>query len=184
MTTLQVLILVQLGGTLLLVVPFEFLNRRAGPRLYFRSWSLAWVAAFLSLFVLILRYNVLPHVWGRPLEDGEAAVRVAQIIYQTGKFTFLGLLLVGSIQHEGRGVSSRAYALGVAAIALLAPISVLLSTRVEQVVFWQCWVAIPVFAATGYRLLAAHLRAVLLFQGSGPGDRPGAYRIAGHHPAT
>jgi diguanylate cyclase (GGDEF)-like protein len=92
-------LLSQAATVLLLVVLFVLLRAYADRRVYFYSWSNAWIALAAALTVLALRYVALPHLTGGPLAEDEPLTRVCYFIYQFGKLAFLVLLLRGTLLY-------------------------------------------------------------------------------------
>ena len=139
-------LLSQAGTVLLLVVLFALLRGYADRRAYFNSWSNAWGALLVALIALVLRYMVLPPVFG-PLTDAAALTRICYFIYQFGKLAFLILLLRGTLIYVG-GLADPPFGylrfLWMAASAV-ALISVALTEQLVGVLFWQGFANVAVF---------------------------------------
>ncbi len=152
-------LLSQAGTVLLLVVLFASLRRYADRRPYFYSWSSAWVALLVALCALVLRYMALPALFG-PLADTSPLTWLCYFIYQFGKFAFLifllrgTLLYVSGLAHPPLGYLKFVW-LGAGVVAIF---SVVLSSGLVGVLFWQSFANVAVFA--GCSLMLAGLPAV------------------------
>ncbi|HEY4127191.1 MAG TPA: GGDEF domain-containing protein [Gammaproteobacteria bacterium] len=138
----------QAATVLLLVVLFVMLRRYADRRAYFYTWSNAWVALAVALTVLVLRYILLPHLLGGPAPEGAVLVRVSYFIYQFSKFTFLILLLRGTLLYTG-GLADPP--LGYVKLLWLtasaaALISVVVTSDAVGVLFWQSFANLIMFS--------------------------------------
>ena len=139
-------LLSQAGTVLLLVVLFALLRRYADRRAYFYSWSSAWVALLAALCALILRYAVLPQLFGG-LADSSLLTRICYSIYQFGKLAFLILLLRGTLLYvSGLADPPLGYLrflwISAGAVSL---ISVMLTSDLVGVLFWQSFANVAVF---------------------------------------
>lgn len=145
----------QLAAAVLLVVLFLLLRRHALRRPYFRAWSSAWIALAIGLAALTLRYNLLPLVLGQG-SGMDRWVTGCNFIYQFGKLAFLLLLLHGTLlylkggAHESFGFMRWLWA-GVGAITLA---SVLASSSLQAVMFWQGLCNLVVFVFCAIAMLA------------------------------
>jgi diguanylate cyclase (GGDEF)-like protein len=139
-------LLTQLGTVLLLVVLFVLLRHHADRRPYFYIWTSAWVALLAALLTLVLRYMVLPHLFGT-LTEGAVLTRICYFIYQFGKLAFLILLLRGTLLYVG-GLADpplgylRFLWMSAGAVALA---SVVLTADLVGVLFWQGFANVMVF---------------------------------------
>lgn len=139
-------LLTQAGTVLLLVVLFTLLRHYADRRSYFYSWTNAWGALFAALLVLVLRYLLLPYVFGQ-LSETSIITRTCYGLYQFGKLAFLILMLRGTLLYVG-GLADPPLGylrlLWVAAGAIAA-ISAALSRDLVGVLFCQGFANVLVF---------------------------------------
>ncbi len=144
----------QLVATILLVVLFVLLRRHAGRRPYFQAWSNAWMAFAAALAALVLRFNVLPDVFASA--TGSAGwVRVCYFLYQFGKLAFLLLLLRGTLLYL-RGITRQPLVLVIGlwtAAGAIAAGSVVFSSTLQAVLFWQGLCNVTVYAFCAVALL-------------------------------
>ena len=146
MAQLSVQVLIQYLGlisqaatVLLLVVLFVLLRRYADRRAYFHAWSNSWIALAAALAALVLRYILLPHLYGGAAPEDAALVRACYFLYQFGKLAFLILMLRGTLLYVG-GLANPpiGYVRYLWAIAGgVAVVSVVLSHDAVGVIFWQ-----------------------------------------------
>ncbi len=147
-------LLSQAGTVLLLVVLFLPLRRYADRRPYFYSWSSAWVALLAALCALVLRYIVLPALFG-PLTDGSLLTRLCYFGYQFGKLGFLIFLLRGTLLYvSGLAHPPLGYLRYIwMAAGAVSLVSVVLASDLVGVLFWQSFANVAVFAWCSLALL-------------------------------
>src|SRR5262245_29953826 len=92
-------VLVQLGGSLLLIALFVMLRRFMLRRGYFSAWANAWTAISLSIFALAMRYVFVPGIVGAPIDDRHIAARVLYFVYQTSKGIAFVYFLRGTLTY-------------------------------------------------------------------------------------
>jgi PAS domain S-box-containing protein len=130
-------ILVQLGGTLLLIILYYLLTRHAGRRSYFESWGWSWLALLLALGAISVRYNVVGLLNTELLREAGPTVILLDFVYQFGKLAHFTLLLFGTLQFT-RGFQPRRAMLPAMACCLLAAIvSVQASSNLNTTLVWQ-----------------------------------------------
>ena len=148
----------QLAATILLVVLFLLLRRQVVRRPYFRAWSSAWIVLAVGLAAVTLRYNVLPGLLG----EGSGAdwwVKSCYFIYQFGKLAFLVLLLHGTLLYL-KGVAHPSFALIRwlwAAVGAVTLVSVVMSSGLQRVMFWQGLCNLLVFILCAIAMLTLPL---------------------------
>ncbi|MDE2069972.1 MAG: GGDEF domain-containing protein [Gammaproteobacteria bacterium] len=153
----------QLVAAVLLVVLFLLLRRHAVRRPYFRAWSSAWVALAIGLAALTLRYNLLPLL----TVEGTGTdwwAKGSNFVYQFGKLAFALLLLHGTllylkgVAHPPLSVMRWLWA-GVGAVALA---SVVASSNLQSILFWQglCNLLVFVFCAVAMLTLPKSRRSL------------------------
>jgi PAS domain S-box-containing protein len=137
---------VQLGGILLLLTLFRLLARHAGTRSYFVIWARAWLVLLVAIAAILLRYALAPGLNPALLSEGSRPVTLMYLAYQLAKLWHLGLLVSGSVEYcKGRRFpgNSLPWAAG---IGLYAALSVVYSSDLNRVVFWQGLLAVPALA--------------------------------------
>lgn len=114
----------QLGATVLLLTLFYLLARHAGARPYFIRWTAAWVAMFVAIVAITLRYLLAPALFpvGEPVPI--AVVAPLHGIYAFAKLVHFWLLLSGTwLLCRERPLPGRAAAwLAGAALMVLVPL--------------------------------------------------------------
>lgn len=148
-------LLSQLAATILLVVLFVLLQRHALRRPYFRAWCGAWIVLAVGLAAVTLRYNVLPALLGQG-SGADWWVKSCYFIYQFGKLAFLVLLLQGTLLYL-KGVAHPSFGLIRwlwAAVGAITLISVVMSSALQPVMFWQGLCNLVVFILCAVAMLA------------------------------
>ena len=145
----------QIAAAILLVMLFMLLRRYAGRRPYFFAWSNAWLAYAVALIALGSRLYVFPTVFGPGFESGGWA-DICYLIYQFGKLAFVVLLLHGTLlylkgmSHPLSGLMRWLWA-GIGAFTL---ISVMASSTLYAIIFWQGLCNVVVYAFCSVAMLA------------------------------
>lgn len=142
-------VVVQLGGALMLVSLFVMLRRFVLRRGYFGAWATAWGALATAIFVLVIRYILVPEVTGSLHDDNELMVRALYFVYQLSKgigfiYFLRGTLMYVNGSSRGIIVTRRLWMFAV----LFAGVSTALSRQgLDELVVWQTAIAVP---ALGY----------------------------------
>ena len=142
-------VLVQLGGSLMLIALFVMLRRFVLRRAYFSAWANAWTAVSVSVFALAMRYVFVPGLVGAPIDDRHPAARVLYFAYQTAKGIAFVYFLRGTLTYVA---GPSAHASATRRLWLLAAIFALVSTLatrhgLNEMIIWQSAIAVP---ALGY----------------------------------
>lgn len=146
--------LLQFGSGVLLIALFLLLRPYARRRKYFATWSYAWVALSIALCMVMIRFNVLPVVFGTRLEDSTLGIRLILFVYQLSKVAFYGLLIAGTLHYVGRTPRFPAIT-GYAVFALIfAAISFWFTRRMAGMVIWQAPLAIALLGYAAYMMLS------------------------------
>lgn len=156
-------LLSQFVATVLLVVLFLLLQRHAVRRPYFRAWSSAWIVLAIGLAAVTLRYNLLPALLGQG-NGTDWWVKFCYFIYQFGKLAFLVLLLQGTLLYL-KGVAHPSFGLIRwlwAAVGAITLISVVMSSSLQPVMFWQglCNLAVFILCAVAMLVLPPPRRSL------------------------
>lgn len=147
-------IVVQFGGTLVLVVLFTLLHRFVFRRSYFSAWAGAWLSILFALGTLVVRYAVLPGLVGIGPGDSVEAGAWLTLGYQVAKLGAFGLFFQGTrtyVAGSGRG-TSRVLLVGV---PLAYGLASMLATGgdLSRLVVWQSPVATIVLGSCAWLLL-------------------------------
>ena len=151
----------QMSAVILLVILFALLRRHATRRPYFNAWTNAWIALAVALVAVTVRYNLLPDFLGRG-SGADWWVKLMYFIYQFGKLTFLLLLLQGVLFYL-KGVRHLGFMRWLwFSAGLVTLLSVVLSSSLRAVMFWQgfCNLAVYVFCAMILLTLPAPRRSL------------------------
>ena len=145
---------VQLGGTLLLITLFGLLRRYTRRRRYFRTWANAWGALAVALLAVIIRYNLLPSVFGpTPIVDDSLNAKLIYFVYQSAKFVFYGFLVAGTMRYV-RAAPSYSATVGAVAFAFVyAVITVWQAADLNGVVVRQAPVAVVALGFCAFQML-------------------------------
>lgn len=144
----------QFAATVLLVVLFLLLRRHARRRPYFRAWSSAWIVLAIGLASVTLRYNFLPALLGQGT-GADWWVKLCYFVYQFGKLAFLVLLLHGTLLYL-MGVTRPSFGLTRwlwAAVGAITLVTVVMSSSLQPVMFWQGLCNLVVFSLCAVALL-------------------------------
>src|SRR3954471_12756457 len=138
-------VLVQLGGATLLVGFFMLLRRYVFRRAYFSAWVTAWCAFAIGIFALVVRYMLVRRFEPTATDDA-FVVRLLYFIYQSAKL--IGFLFfirgTGMYVAGGRGAAPFGRRSLVAAAVVFAAGSALLArSGLNEMVIWQCVIAVP-----------------------------------------
>lgn len=141
-------IVVQLGGATLLVVLFALLRRHVPRRSYFGAWTIAWLAVFVAIAALFIRYHGLARPANPSVEEeSRLAVRVLYSTYQLCKLIAFVFFVVGTRLYVSGGNHRppRAWVV-VLAIAYTVASAVLARRTLNGMVVWQAALAVPAAA--------------------------------------
>lgn len=147
-------LLSQLVATILLVDLFLLLRPHASRRPYFHVWSIAWVVLAVGLAALTLRYDVLPALLGQGTE-ADWWVKLCYFVYQLGKLAFVLLLLQGTLLflRSETHLSSSLMRWLWAALGVVALVTVLMSSGLYPLMFWQGLCNLAVFSVCAVAML-------------------------------
>lgn len=145
---------VQTVGSLLLLLLFALLQRRAG-REFFAQWAGALGLTVIGASVVLVRHLFLGEAGGWPTPDQHAIVQALYALHQFCELAALVLFLSGAAQYAQVTLPSRPrrLLLGAATIAALAPI-----VRGGALTAWTVWqspIAVVVLAWAGWLMLRA-----------------------------
>lgn len=145
---------IQFGSSALLIVLFLLLRPYARRRRYFVTWSNAWIALCIALFMIMLRYNILPVLpSGRDVHDSELHVRTLYYLYQLSKISFYGLLIAGTLRYV-RSAPQFPSIVGFALFSMLySTLSLLNSADLNGIVVWQSPIAVLGLGYCSYLML-------------------------------
>ena len=149
-------VVVQLGGVLMLIALFLTLRRFVLRRAYFKAWATAWVAFAVAISALVVRYVLVPGITGARLAEDDPITRGLYLVYQMSK----GLGFIFFLR--GTRVYIAGTTAGVRATRNLWPVAVLLSVAsaalarrgLNEMVIWQCVIAIPTLGYCAWALLS------------------------------
>ena len=145
---------VQAAGSLLLLLLFALLQRRAG-REFFAQWATALGLTVLGAGVVLARHLFLGPAGAWPAPDTHALVQALYALHQFCKLGALVLFLSGAAQYAQVTLPSnpRRLLLGAAAVAALGPIA-----AGGDLTTWMIWlapVAVVAHAWAGWLLAGA-----------------------------
>lgn len=145
---------VQSVGSLLLLLLFALVQRRAG-REFFAQWTGALALTVLGASVVLMRHLLLGEAGAWPLPNQHALVQALFALHQFCELGALVLLLSGTAQYAqvALPMKPRRALLGAATVAALAPI-----VRGGGLTAWTIWqspVMIAVFLWAAWLLLRA-----------------------------
>ena len=163
---------VQAVGSLLLLLLFALLQRRAG-REFFARWAAALGLTVLGAGVVLIRHMFLGEAGRWPMTDEHALVQALFALHQLCKLGALVLFLSGAGQYAQVTLPSRPrrLLLGAAAVAALAPIA-----QGGDLTTWMIWLA-PV-AVVAHAWAAWLLFATTAEESRGLGTRVSAGAFA------
>jgi diguanylate cyclase (GGDEF)-like protein len=139
-------VVVQLGGALMLIALFMLLRRFVLRRAYFSAWVAGWGAFALAILALVGRYILMPGLFGTAMNENDPIVRVFYLIYQISKGLGFVFFLRGTLVYVGGATSGyRATRHAWVVATALAIVSTLVARRgLNELVIWQCAIAVPV----------------------------------------
>jgi len=111
-------IIVQLGGSLVLLGLFLLLRRYTRRRRYFIEWGKAWVAVSLAMCAVVARYNLLPSVAAPVSGDDTLEVRALHATYLIARLIFLTYLILGTLIYV-RGHRPKGFPLAAAGATIV-----------------------------------------------------------------
>jgi diguanylate cyclase (GGDEF)-like protein len=148
-------VLVQLGGATLLVGFFMLLRRYVFRRPYFSAWVTAWCAIAIGILALVVRYMLVER-FEPTATDSAVVVRLLYFVYQTAKLVGFLFFIRGTAMYVagGRGADPFSRRSLVAAAVFFAAGSALLArSGLNEMVIWQCVIAVPALGYCGSALL-------------------------------
>jgi len=146
-------LIVQLVGSLLLVVLFFLLRRNMSRKGYFALWSWAWLFITLAILTLVFRYRVMPNLDANASSDDQLPVQLAYMAYQFLKLLYLECLVAGTVMYAIGLRTRRYFAITFTAAIAYAVISVLFGHSLNAVVVWQSPLAVVGYAYCAWSLL-------------------------------
>jgi diguanylate cyclase (GGDEF)-like protein len=146
-------VIVQLVGSVLLVVLFFLLRRNMSRKAYFGMWAWAWLCVTLAILLLVFRYSVMPNNAFTAAHDDVLQVQLIYIGYQLLKLFYIECLVAGTVMYATGLRARRYFAITFAAAIAYAIISVLFGQSLNGVVVWQAPVAVAGFTFCAYTLL-------------------------------
>ena len=146
-------IIVQLVGSVLLVVFFFLLRRNMSRKAYFGMWGWAWLFVTLSILMLVARYRAMPEFDLSNASDSRPGVQVLYIAYQFLKLLFLECLVAGTVMYSTGLRVRRYFTITIIAAAAYSIISVLFGVSISAIVVWQAPVAVAAYTFCAYTLL-------------------------------
>jgi diguanylate cyclase (GGDEF)-like protein len=144
-------VVLQFAGSLLLAVFFLLLRPYARRRRYFVIWGWSWIALTAAIAAVAFRYYVQP-VLRTDLVPVTTATRIADFLYQTGKFMHFSLLAVGTAAYVGAVLPRRLPLLLLPVAAVVAFLSVLFADGLNGVLVWQAPMAIALLGFCAIRV--------------------------------
>lgn len=147
-------IVVQFGGTLVLVVLFTLLHRFVFRRSYFSAWAGAWLAILVALATLVVRYTVLPGIGRASPTAAGGTWGWLTLGYQIAKLGAFALFLQGTRSYV-RGADGRIGRRLLVGVPVAYAIISTLATggRLRLLVVWQTPVAVAVLGSCAWMLL-------------------------------
>jgi diguanylate cyclase (GGDEF)-like protein len=146
-------VIVQLVGSMLLVVFFFLLRRNMSRKAYFGMWAWAWLFVTLGILMLVFRYRVMPNFDATGSADTIPQVQLIYIAYQLLKMLYLECLVAGTVMYATGLRTRRYFAISATAALMYAIISVLIGENLAAIVVWQAPVAVAAFTYCAYTLL-------------------------------
>jgi len=146
-------VIVQLVGSLLLVVFFFLLRRNMSRKGYFALWSWAWVFITLAILTLVFRYRVMPGLDLNTSSDDQLPVQLSYMAYQLLKLLYLECLVAGTVMYAMGLRTRRYFAITFTSAVAYAVISVLFGRSLNAVVVWQSPLAVVAYAYCAWSLL-------------------------------
>jgi diguanylate cyclase (GGDEF)-like protein len=147
-------LLVQLIGSMLLVVLFFLLRRSLSRQTYFTLWAWGWFCIMVAVAALTIRDRIMPVVNAAPSPVDTPAIRAMYFIYQSAKLSSFACLVAGTgLYAVGMSVRRRAVAVLVGVLGYAAA-TVVAAEWAGTLMLWQTPIAIAAFAYCAYRLLA------------------------------
>src|SRR5688572_13171472 len=143
----------QFGSSVFLIALFMLLRPYARRRKYFNTWAHAWIALSVALFMVMVRYNILPVVSEGP-SDSDPTVRVMFFVYQFAKVSFCGLLVAGTLQYIGKTPRFHEKAAYAVFALVFTAVSLFFSDRLAGVVVWQAPIAIAMLGYAAWLMLS------------------------------
>ena len=146
-------VIVQLVGSVLLVVLFFLLRRNMSRKAYFGMWAWAWLFVTLAILMLFFRYRVMPNLDAGASRDDLLPIQLIYIGYQLLKLLYLECLVAGTVMYAAGLRARRYFAITFTSAVAYAIISVLFGQTLSAIVVWQAPVAVLAFTYCAYTLL-------------------------------
>jgi len=146
-------VIVQLVGSMLLVVFFFLLRRNMSRKGYFGMWSWAWLWVTLGILLLVARYRAIPDFDQTSSNESAPAVQLAYMGYQFLKLLYLECLVAGTVMYATGLRARRYFAITVVGAIAYSIISVLVGVSINAIMVWQAPVAVAAFTYCAYLLL-------------------------------
>ena len=146
-------VIVQLVGSVLLVVFFFLLRRNMSRKAYFGMWAWAWLFVTLGILMLVARYRLMPDFDQAASRDDQLSVQLVYMTYQFLKLLYLECLVAGTVMYATGLRARRYFAITVLAAVAYSIISVLFAVNISAIVVWQAPVAVAAFTYCSYTLL-------------------------------
>ncbi len=146
-------VIVQLVGSVLLVVLFFLLRRNMSRKAYFGMWAWAWLFVTLAILMLFFRYRVMPNFDAAASRDDLLQIQLIYIGYQLLKLLYLECLVAGTVMYATGLRARRYFAITFTAAVAYAILSVLFGQTLSAIVVWQAPVAVVAFTYCAYTLL-------------------------------
>jgi diguanylate cyclase (GGDEF)-like protein len=146
-------VIVQLVGSVLLVVFFFLLRRNMSRKAYFGMWGWAWLFVTLAILMLVYRYRAMPNFDSGASGDSATGVRVLYMGYMFLKLLYLECLVAGTVMYATGLRARRYFTITIIAAIGYSIISVLVGQDLNAIVVWQSPVAVAAFTYCAYTLL-------------------------------
>jgi len=146
-------IIVQLVGSVLLVVFFFLLRRNMSRKGYFGMWAWAWLFVTLGVLMLVARYRAMPEFDVSGASDSRPGVQLLYMAYQFFKLLFLECLVAGTVMYSTGLRVRRYFAITIVAAGAYSIVSVLFGESMSAIIVWQAPVAVAAYTFCAYTLL-------------------------------
>jgi len=145
-------VIVQLVGSVLLVVFFFLLRRNMSRKAYFGMWAWAWLFVTLAILMLVYRYRAMPN-FDAGGGDSAIGVQLLYMLYMFLKLLYLECLVAGTVMYATGLRTRRYFAITVIASIAYSIIAVLIGQNLNAIVVWQTPVAVAGYTFCAYTLL-------------------------------
>jgi diguanylate cyclase (GGDEF) domain len=149
-------VVVQFGGTLMLIALFLTLRRFVLRRAYFSAWAKGWIAFAAAILALIAWHLLAPSIGSTVREQTDPITRMLFLAYQAGKVIGYVFFVRGTVIYlAGTDAGVRATRRLWLLTLLFAVISATLTRHgLTEIVVWQSGIAIPCFVYCAWALLS------------------------------